>query len=525
MRKYGIHVLAAALCAALFIGGLGRTPIMFFDEEVYSECAREMLATGDLVVPRVDGEYFFDKPPLAYWLQAGSMSLLGVNSLGARLPSALAGVLLVFWTVFLGNRLFGKNAGFYAGFALTTSIMLVGASRMGIMDSLFSLTIALALGSFLLGYLKAAGAWAYVAFWASMGLSCLVKGPAGAILILAASGVFLLIRRDWAGIRRAAPLLGIAAFLAVSFPWYILVHKATDGAFTQEFIFHQNVARAMGKDFHHNSPWFTYIPLFVVGFFPWSVFVVRAWASHVRVRSGSDATGTAALFAAVWMASIIFIFSLSSSKLPGYIIPALPGSALLLGLMWSRIVESGKSGQLRVYAWIVCGLAVLVAVALQVGQRYLEEPIPGLNNAVLPMSLFLFAGPAAGALLISTRKPAAAFWAMCAGMAGFIGAASLVGMPIASRTMGDPMLAIASRAKAEARPGDSVVAYELNPSRPALAFYIGRPVPDVESGEVARAVSDSPRVLVVAQDDGVGGLPAGGRMLAREGDYVLLSYN
>ena len=86
MRRYGAYILLVAMCAGIFFWGLGRTPFIGFDEGVYSECSREMLASGDYVVPRVGGDYFFDKPPLCYWLQAGSMRVLGVNPLGARLP-------------------------------------------------------------------------------------------------------------------------------------------------------------------------------------------------------------------------------------------------------------------------------------------------------------------------------------------------------------------------------------------------------------------------------------------------------
>lgn len=524
MKRFGAYTLLAILCFVLFLGALGRTPLMFFDEEIYSECAREMLADRDYVVPRVDGEHFFDKPPLSYWMQAGAMRTFGVNSLGARLPSALAGMLLVCWTVFLGNRLFGKGAGVYSGFALATSILLVGASRMGIMDSLFSLTIGLALGLFLLTYLKMVRWWGYVGFWAAMGIASLIKGPAGVVLILLAVGVFLLLRRDRSGIRRATPTLGPLVFLAISLPWYLMVHKATGGEFTQEFLLHQNLARAMGKDFHHNAPLLSYIPLFAVGFFPWSIFTVRAWISHVRLRPGDDTIGQAALFSAVWLVTIIGVFTLSKSKLPGYIIPALPGSALLVGLMWSRVVASGKAGLLKGYAWAAFAFAALVSVALQVGQRYLEEPITGLSSVLLLMSLCLFAGPVAALVMIHKDRANGAFVSLCAGMAGFIGVAAWLGLPLAAATMGSPMVAIARQVSVEAGPQDMICAYTLNPSKPALAFYAGRLVPDVDAGELISVLKSGRTVFVIVQEDSAEDLPTGGRPIAKRKPYLLLRY-
>ena len=132
-----------------------------------------------------------------------------------------------------------------------------------------------------------------------------------------------------------------------------------------EFFLHQNLARAMGQDFHHNSSLFLYIPLFALGFFPWSIFFIKAWAAHVRIRpDGDDRTGQAALFAAVWTVSIIAVFSLAKSKLPGYILPAFPGAALLVGLMWSKTVEAGKAAVLRPYAIASLAVASVFAVLL-----------------------------------------------------------------------------------------------------------------------------------------------------------------
>ena len=260
-------LVIVALAALATIPCLGSTTFYDRDEGYYAECAREMAASGDYTVPRVDGEYFFDKPPLCYWLQVGSMRLFGVNSLGARLPSAVIGLLMVGWTVFLGGRLFGKNAGTYAGFALATSIIYVVIARMAIMDQAFSFAISLALGTFLLTYLKMIPRWGYVGFWAAMGAASLIKGPAGAALVLLTAGAFLILRKDWRGIGRAMPVLGIIAFVAIALPWYVIVHKQTGGAFTTEFLVHQNLARAVGKDFHHNGSVFLYIPLFALGLY------------------------------------------------------------------------------------------------------------------------------------------------------------------------------------------------------------------------------------------------------------------
>lgn len=524
MRQYGAYILLAAVCAGLFFWGLGRVPLMGFDEGIYSECAREMAASGDYVAPRVGGDYFFDKPPLCYWLQVGSMRLFGVNSLGARLPSAVIGLLMVGWTVFLGGRLFGKNAGIYAGFALATSILYVVVARMAIMDQAFSLAIGLALGMFGLTYLKLISRWGYIGFWAAMGAASLIKGPAGAVLVLVTAGAFLILRKDWRGIPRAMPILGIIAFLAIALPWYVVVHKQTGGAFTTEFFVHQNVARAAGEDFHHNGSLFLYIPLFALGFLPWSIFFIKAWASHVRLRpADDDCKGQAALFAAVWTASIIGVFSLAKSKLPGYILPAFPGAALLVGLLWSEIVASGKAAALRSYAMASLAVASVFAALLMIGPRLLPDPIDGLSNALIPMSACMLAGTTVGLVWIYRGRAAQAFAAYCAGMAGFLLCLALLGLPIASRKLSDPMVRMAAIVRRDV-PADSMVfSYRLDPAQPALAFYAQRPIPatDDVKHKLSGALDTGQAVYIVAQGAHAGELPRGVVAVADAPPYVL----
>lgn len=480
MRKWILYLLLAALCGALFFWRLGSVPLIGRDEGYYSEVAREMYATGDLVTPRLDGEYFFDKPPLVYWMQNAVMKAFGVNSLAVRLPSAVIAILLVVWTVFLGNRLFGKNAGLYAGFALASSILFTALSRMALMDMAFSCAISLALGFFILAYLGMVSRWGYVAAWAAMGVSALIKGPAGVVLALAVAGIFLALRRDWKGILRGAPVLGILACLAIALPWYVMVQKATGGAFLKEFIFHQNLQRAMGKDFSHNAPFYVYLPMFAVLFFPWSVFWIKALVSHVKVRSdGDDKTGQAALFTAAWTVGVIGIFSIVVSKLPGYILPAFPGAALLLGLMWSRLAESAKPVPLKGYAIASMIVGAIAGAALVIGPKYLPEPIPGLTNATLPMGICMILGPALALWMLYSNKAAGAFSALCAGASGFLLVAVIVGLPIAARSESDPMVGICRAIKAEARPDAQVFTVGISPAQPAFGFYAERLVLDV----------------------------------------------
>ena len=510
------YILLCALCAALFFWRLGAIPLLGLDEGLYAECSREMLASGDYVVPTCNGAPFFDKPPAAYWLQAASMRAFGVNSFAARLPSAIEGLALVALTVFLGTRLFSRRAGLMAGFALACSTLAAGLARLAIIDALFALTITASLGAFLLAYLKLAPRWCYLAFWAAMSVSVMVKGPAGAVLIVGTVLVFLLIRRDLGAIRRMMPVAGIAFAAAIALPWYVIVNDRTGGAFLREFIVHQNLQRALGQDFAHNAPFYYYLPIFLAGFFPWSVFLPAAFLTRKpESQKAGNEREIARLFLIVWIAAIFVVFSVLRSKLPGYIFPIYPAAALMVACLWSNATDGEKSAGLKRSALAAAVTACVIGAVMLIVPPYLREPIPGVSRALIPMAVSLVVGCAAAYVMLGMRRPMAAFAALCGGMTALILIAVSLGLPIAARTNAIPAMKMGREIARRAEPA---VAFQLSPAQPQLGFYALRPVRAVDSA------SDIPArepCLVVAQTDRLEGLPAGGRIEARVGPYVL----
>jgi len=477
--------LLAGLCLFLFFWRLGATPLFGQDEALYSECAREMAFGGSHIVPTCNGAPFFDKPPLVYWLQGAAMHGFGVNSFSVRLPSALAAFALVLLTVCIGSRLYSRRVGILAGFVLASSALTAALARMAILDATFALTISLSLGAFILSYLGKLPRCGYLIFWAAMGFSALVKGPAGIVLILGTVGIFLVIRRKPGELMRTMPAPGLLIFLAIALPWYILVHQQTHGAFTREFFIHQNLQRAAGEDFHHNSPFFMSLVFFMAGMFPWSVFFPPAWFRFVRQKPASPEE-EASLFAAVWAAVVVVIFSISRSKLPGYVYPAFPAGALLIGQLWARAFSKGsesreKLPELRslkrgaVAALVVGGL---LGAAIPFGERFLHDSMPGLSWALVPMGVSLFIGSVLTFALLYIGKPRSAFAALCSGIAGFMAAAVCIGLPIANRPTSEPAVKMARYIASTAPARSPVYSLKIPAAIPPLiAFYSGRPAP------------------------------------------------
>jgi len=505
VRRIAPYVLLAVICVVLFFWRLGAVPLIGFDEGVYAEASREMLVSGDYITPRLNGEFFFDKPPLCYWMQAASMRIFGVNSLATRLPSAVAGLLLVALTVGLGTKLFGRNAGLFAGFALSTSILCAALGRMCLLDMPFALAITAALGAFALAYRERVGRWGYVAFWIAAGLAVMTKGPVGVVLIGAVVGVFAAISRRGRTSGLWNPL-GLLLFLAITVPWHVLVEKETGGAFLREFIVHQNIQRAIGKDFHHNQPFWFYAPMFLVGFFPWSVYLPRAWSCFVRRRARND-EDTFALFLAVWAAAVFVVFTLARSKLPSYTFPMYPPAALLVGLLWSRATEKSGRRSLDRCAFWAAALAIPVGTVIAIGEVFLPEPIPGLSAPLRVMGACL-AGGAFVSWMLAERKPVWSFAAACAGAVGFLVTAVGMGLPAASEKLTGPSMKTASAIRKSVFRRTPVIAYNLRPKRPAISFYSDRLVTDVATeSELLQRTRGLGEFFVISQARRDPGLP------------------
>ncbi len=515
------YLLLAAACCLLFFWRLGEVPLIGLDEGLYAETSREMLASGDYVVPTCNGGPFYDKPPLAYWLQAVSMRVFGVNSFAVRLPSAVAELMLVALTVFLGTRLFGSRSGLLAGFALASSLMAVGLARMAVLDAAFALCITASLGAFLLPYLKTGGSSWYILFWMAMGLSAMVKGPAGPVVIVATVFFFLILRGDLRGVLRTMPIPGIPLAMAIALPWYVLVNHSTGGEFAREFLIHHNLQRALGQDFQHNMPFWAYLPIWLVGFFPWSVFLPAALMQsrkHEMAKTRKEAQGASA-FLLVWMGVIFVVFSIFRSKLPAYIFPIYPASALLVGLLWDRAIEANDLRSLTRGAAAGAVVACVIGVAMFLLPSRLRDPIPGLEAAVAPMGIALVAGCLACLVLLMLRKPIGSFIALCCGMCVFSAFAVALGLPIAARPAAKPIVAIAEVIAGRSEPAYT---YDLSPKQPAAGFYAQRPVPALTTPEELAAVLIDANCLIVVQEGRERGVPSGSAVVAKEGPYSLI---
>jgi 4-amino-4-deoxy-L-arabinose transferase-like glycosyltransferase len=344
---------------AFYFYGLGHFPFLGPDEPRYAQVAREMFMRGDLVTPTLGGHTWFEKPVLLYWMMEASFGAFGVSEWAARFGPACSGLLcllLIYWTsrrVERAGRVEqsseegqtgeGKSErestgrlGLACGVALATSGGMIVFSRGASFDIVLTMAVTASLACFFVSELEddeGKRRWLLAGFYACVGVALLAKGLVGIVIpcgVVAA--YFILRRRRPDGKLLLSVLWGSVLVLLVAGVWYGPVIARHGWKFIDEFFIQHHFARYVSNKYHHSQPFYFYLPVMALLALPWTGFLVAAFA---RLKSwnwrGPTALDKLRVFSLAWLVVPVAFFSLSGSKLPGYVLPALPGAALLAG--------------------------------------------------------------------------------------------------------------------------------------------------------------------------------------------------
>ena len=362
---------------AIWCGNLEYRKLALSDEGRYSEIPRTMAQSGDWVTPRLNGIKYFEKPPLQYWATAAAYNAFGEHHWTARLWPALTGFLGVLLIFFVGTRLYGADAGLYAALVLASSLLYTGMAHILTLDMGLAFFLGLALAGVLLGLDPRADArtnrvWMHVAA-AGCAFAVLSKGLIGIVLPGAVIVLYMLVKRDFALVRRLHLVTGGLLFLAISAPWFVAVSLANP-EFPQFFFIHEHLARYTSTIHQRYRPWYYFIPILLLGILPWLATLFDALFRALRQprAAGFDPT----LFLLLWSGFIFVFFSLSGSKLPSYILPMFPALALLIAVRLTTI-------DARVLAWQLAPLPV-IALAGLLAVPYTDR----LASASIPAGLY-----------------------------------------------------------------------------------------------------------------------------------------
>jgi len=325
---------------------LGARTLVPTDEGRYAEMAREMVATQDWITTRLNGIKYFEKPPLQTWMNAITFELFGLGEWQARLWTGLCGLFGIGMVAYTGRRVFNDRVGFYAPLVLASSFFWAGMGHINTLDMGLAAMMTLSVCALLLAQRNDANRdeqrnWMLLC-WVGMALAVLSKGLIGIVLPGAVLVLYTLFSRDWAIWKRLHLIKGLILFFAICTPWFVLV-SMKNPEFPQFFFIHEHFQRFTTKIHSRTGPWYYFIPILLLGIIPWlGVFVQSLLTGTREEHSGSSFSSLSSgkfqprKMLLIWSVFIFVFFSISSSKLPSYILPIFPTLALLIACYLER---------------------------------------------------------------------------------------------------------------------------------------------------------------------------------------------
>lgn len=532
------HLILVAICALVFFTGLGSMRLMDRDEPRNAGCAAEMLARGDFVTPIFNAELRTHKPVLTYWFIISAYKVFGVNEFAARFWSAILGIGTVLMTYHIGRRLLGPDAGLWAGIVTCSSLWFAIAARIATPDSVLVFFSTMPVLIFVLGAFHPIeknehcvesaprlrdpvrvfprSPFFAAAFYAPMGFAVLAKGPVGFVLPCAVVGMFLLIARRNAAQDEASrgsetyaarpsagilagllrffslfspphffrtafsmrPVLGAAITLAISLPWYILVHQRTDGEWTRGFFLVHNVGRATSAMEGHGGEGLLYLAYLlyypvvtIVAFMPWSVFLFESFADGSRRLRQRDGMRHGILLAFCWIGVYIGVYTIAGTKLPSYVTPMYPALGLLVGGWISQRIREAPVSRpwaLRIIytLWMAAGFIAVAVIPFA-----LRHSLPGAHWLSALGAIPIAGGIACLALLAKGRRGASL---VCFAASGVVLTTAVLGvaLPRIDREYQKSHELLASITSRSVNP--RVISYRV--LEPTWVFYLNRPI-------------------------------------------------
>lgn len=489
MARPQSNLLAWLLIAAsALIANLGSTPLYDADEGRNAEVGREMAATNDYVMPRIDGMPYLDKPIVYFAAEAAAMEVLGPTELAARLPAVLFTLATAFVVWWFARRHFDEESAYVAAIAYLTMPLVLAFARTVIFDSALTFFMVVAIVAFFEEKPLLA--------WAAIGFGVITKGPVAIAVPLLIAIPFAIKQKKF---RSLWSWWGLVAFVVIIAPWVWAVSQVVPD-FLHYVLVTETAQRLATKALKRTGPPWYFIPYVIGGALPWAIVAIA------NAREFRKKLEPATLYAIFWVLIPFIFFSISQSKRPQYILPVMPAIALL-------VARATKGFRAAAVAWIVLGVALLAAPPFL---KMRPELLGAAKSSALGLGIVMLVAGIVGLLVKTKREVLIIALSM-----------PVVAIPI----LADPIMkAIGERRSAHAfveqirpqlGPATEVVGIEAYTG--SMQFYLQKPItvvtPDAEEftsnyiirhyaqfagGEwaVRRNVTlDGDRVFVVRNDD------------------------
>jgi len=497
-----VLILLLVSAAILFIN-IGGWDLWNPDEPRYAEVAREMLKTGNYLVPHINSHIYPDKPPVFFWLIAlCSMPLGDVSAATARFPSALAALGVIFLTCVLGRKLYNPTVGIFAGLILLSTAQFFWLAVRANIDMTLTLWTTLAIFLLYCGYTRARGKHlCYLLAYFFMGLATITKGPVGIAIPLLTMLLYCIAQKQYGQLKKLDLLPGLMIIAATAALWLVPACILGGNEYTQNILFKQTVGRAVDS-YSHKQPFYYYLENFPADFNPWTIFIPSAVIFFWRKKKQGVTLDLA--FPLVWFAGTFIFFSLVSGKRNLYLMPLYPAAAILMAKFWYGFIEyrrlagnEQKTRLVTIPCYLLFGALAIGSLGfgamLALGNKasLIQKFEIDLSNVPLyPMIGIFLAGGITGLVLLKNKtRPVFSFALIAVIMlSGFLFSVTSFFPAINSFKSGKPFC---DRIAAIVKPTDKLVTFRFNPE--SFNYFMKRsPIPVIDEYKDLKALLVSP---------------------------------
>src|SRR4030066_2517699 len=542
--KFGAPIGIAAFSFFIFFYNIGSPGLFDVDEAVYAEASREMIETGDWITPQYNYTNRYDKPVFFYWLMASAFRVYGVTEFAARFWSAAFGVMLTLMCYYLLRRIGHPKWGVITALIFATSLEVIVLAHASITDMTLAFFITSALFCFFIGYIGGSvenplpfkgrdrvgmgyaqelpdTRWWYMGFYLNISLAVLTKGPVGIVLPGSIIFIFLILRGDFMQtLKKMHIVSGVLIFLVVALPWYIVETWINGWEYIDAFFIKHNVTRFTGVVSGHRGSVYYFIPVILIAFFPWSAFrpqILYRYFPRSRKRGAVDPEESLTLFSIIWLLVIFIFFSISKTKLPGYIVPLSAPLAIMVGRLWYGYIYPDneahtKKGLKFSFVFLII-LSLIIAAGAGVLTPYLTNSEAILKQFHEPVEwgygLYYIAVVIASAMLLFLF----ALWRNRKGIAfgimtGMVTVVSCIiftfVIPVADKYLQSTLRDFSRIASAQMDADDKLVVYGLN--KPGILFYAQRPATILlsrEKDKLTEVIESPERAFIISKTSGI----------------------
>ncbi|MDA8163303.1 MAG: glycosyltransferase family 39 protein [Desulfobacteraceae bacterium] len=463
---------------------LGAVRLFDVDEAVFAQATKEMVQSGDFITPTYNGFNRYDKPILFYWAMAASYKVFGINEFAARFPSALAGLLLAMSIFFFVRRVIGEKQAIYSTISFVLSIYFFLYSHAAVTDMLLTLFITLSIFSFYLSDINKINASLLLSsrlrrastygFYLFSALAFLTKGLIGIIFPFGVVIVYLFATGGLKEIKNIFNLKGIILFLIVSAPWYGEQLAINGMEFVDQFFIKHHFTRYINGVSGHKAPFYYFIPVLLIGLFPWVVFLpsgIKAVFNNINLQEFLRNKKTAAfppatslgLICIVWFFIIFIFFSFSTTKLPNYILPLIPAATVLISIGLTSIDRWDKYNYLSLAI-----LSFIIGVIFLYIKKYLFKiGVYDDTTWTLAISFLMFGMTIVSLYKFFLKKPVYIYLATL--MTIFLILISISAIPIINNYLQGVLYKYSLYVKNILPNNEKIITYDLN--KPSILFY------------------------------------------------------